>query len=98
MHENHDVATPPEVRARIVEALKLDLICPWAGRELSGERLPGHISPSSWYMAGFLMPSATPAESNSDPLEDEDLDEVPYEVRARRVEPVGLVYLWPETN
>ena len=21
-----------------------------------------------------------------------------YEVRARRVEPVGLVYLWPETN
>jgi hypothetical protein len=21
-----------------------------------------------------------------------------YEVRARRIEPVGLVYLWPETN
>ena len=21
-----------------------------------------------------------------------------YEVRAQRVEPVGLVYLWPETN
>jgi hypothetical protein len=21
-----------------------------------------------------------------------------YEVRAKRVEPVGLVYLWPETN
>jgi hypothetical protein len=21
-----------------------------------------------------------------------------YEVHARRVEPVGLVYLWPETN
>ena len=21
-----------------------------------------------------------------------------YEVRARRVEPIGLVYLWPETN
>ena len=21
-----------------------------------------------------------------------------YEIRARRVEPVGLVYLWPETN
>lgn len=21
-----------------------------------------------------------------------------YEVRARRIEPVGLVYLWPDTN
>ena len=35
---------------------------------------------------------------------DEDLEREPgrirafYEVRARRVEPVGLVYLWPETN
>ena len=35
---------------------------------------------------------------------DHDLTQEPqrvrefYEVRARRVEPVGLVYLWPETN
>jgi len=35
---------------------------------------------------------------------DHDLEREPqrirefYEVRARRVEPVGLVYLWPETN
>jgi hypothetical protein len=35
---------------------------------------------------------------------DRDLDQEPqriidfYEVRAQRVEPVGLVYLWPETN
>ena len=35
---------------------------------------------------------------------DHDLEQEPqrirkfYEVRARRVEPVGLVYLWPETN
>ena len=35
---------------------------------------------------------------------DRDLDHEPprvrafYEVRAQRVEPVGLVYLWPETN
>ena len=35
---------------------------------------------------------------------DRDLDQEParirafYEVQARRVEPVGLVYLWPETN
>ena len=37
-------------------------------------------------------------------LFDRDLAEEPqrirrfYEVQARRVEPVGLVYLWPETN
>ena len=35
---------------------------------------------------------------------DRDLETEPqrirefYEVKARRVEPVGLVYLWPETN
>jgi hypothetical protein len=35
---------------------------------------------------------------------DRDLEQEPqrirtfYEVRAKRVEPVGLVYLWPETN
>ncbi len=35
---------------------------------------------------------------------DRDLEHEPqrirefYEVRAQRVEPVGLVYLWPETN
>ena len=35
---------------------------------------------------------------------DRDLETEPqrvrafYEVRAKRVEPVGLVYLWPETN
>ena len=35
---------------------------------------------------------------------DRDLQQEPgrirafYEVQARRVEPVGLVYLWPETN
>ena len=35
---------------------------------------------------------------------DRDLEQEPgrirafYEVQAQRVEPVGLVYLWPETN
>ncbi|MEX1263843.1 MAG: DISARM system helicase DrmA [Actinomycetota bacterium] len=69
--------TSPEVRARLVEALKLDLIGPWAGHDLSDERLPGHIRPSNWYLAGFLIPSSSPVESSSDPDEDEDFDEVP---------------------
>ncbi len=34
-------ATSLEVRERLVEALKLDLVGPWAGHALSEERLPG---------------------------------------------------------
>jgi hypothetical protein len=30
-----------EVRERLVEALKLDLVGPWAGHTLADERLPG---------------------------------------------------------
>jgi hypothetical protein len=92
------ITTSPEVRGRLVEALMLDLIGQWAGHELADERLPGYIRPSNWYLASFLIPSATPPEGSSDPDDDEDLDEVPYEVKAQRLEPVGLVYLWPETN
>jgi len=69
--------TSQDVRTRIVEALKLDLIGPWEGHQLADERLPGHIRPSNWYLAGFVIPSATPAETSSDADEDEDFDEVP---------------------
>ena len=69
--------TSLEVRDRLVEALKLDLIGPWAGHALEEERLPGRYRPSNWYLAGFLIPSGTPAESSADSDEDEDFDEVP---------------------
>ena len=59
------VMTSVEVRERLVEALKLDLIGPWPDHELSEERLPGYIRPSNWYLAGFLIPSGTPVESSS---------------------------------
>ncbi len=51
-------ATSLEVRERLVEALKLDLVGPWAGHALSEERLPGWVRPSNWYLTGFLLPMA----------------------------------------
>ena len=74
--------TSLEVRERLVEALKLDLIGPWAGHALAEERLPGHIRPSNWYLAGFLIPAGSPPDESSDPDEDEDLEEVPAKSRA----------------
>ena len=56
-----------EVRVRLVEALKLDLVGPWAGHLLAGERLPGWVRPSNWYLTGFLIPSGTPPEKTADP-------------------------------
>jgi hypothetical protein len=53
-------ANSQEVRARLVEALKLDLVGPWAGHELAVEQPPGWVRPSSWYLTGFLIPSGTP--------------------------------------
>ncbi len=70
-------ATSVQVRARLVEALKLDLVGPWAGHELAEERLPGWVRPSNWYLTGFLIPSGTPPEKSADADEDDDLGEIP---------------------
>ena len=73
--------TPPanalEVRDRIMEALQLDLVGPWAGHQLAKELLPGWIRPSNWYLTGFVIPTGTPPEESSDPDEDDDLGEIP---------------------
>ncbi len=66
-----------EVRERLVEALKLDLVGPWAGHPLADERLPGRVRPSNWYLTGFLIPSGTPPEKSADADEDDDLSEIP---------------------
>jgi hypothetical protein len=62
-----------EVRARLVEALKLDLVGPWAGHALAEERLPGWVRPSNWYLTGFLIPSGTPPEKSADADENDDM-------------------------
>ena len=67
-----------EVRARLVNALKLDLVGPWAGHALAEERLQGWVRPSNWYLNGFLIPSGTPPERSADADEDDDMGgEVP---------------------
>ena len=70
--------TSPQVRARLAQALNLDLIGPRAQHELAEERLPGWVRPSNWYLTGFLVPSgARPEQQGVDADEDEDLDETP---------------------
>jgi len=66
------------VRTRLVEALKLDLVGPWAGHALSEERLSGWVRPSNWYLTGFLIPSGTPPDKAAAAGEDDDFGgEVP---------------------
>lgn len=66
-----------EVRMRLVEALKLDLVGPWAGHAFAEERLPGWVRPSNWYLTGFLIPSGSPPEKSADADEDDDFELVP---------------------
>jgi hypothetical protein len=66
-----------QVRARLVEALKLDLVGPWAGHVLANEQLPGWVRPSNWYLTGFLIPSGSRPDKSADADEDDDIDVVP---------------------
>ena len=66
-----------DVRERLVEALELNLVGPWAGHALAEERLQGWVRPSNWYRLGFLIPSGTPPEKATDPDEDDDLSVIP---------------------
>jgi hypothetical protein len=70
-------ATSLEVRERIVEALKLDLVGPCPGHGLADERLPGWVRPSNWYLTGFLIPLGTAPEKSADADEDEDFELIP---------------------
>ena len=65
-------ANSVEVRERLIEALKLDLVGPWAGHALAEERLPGWVRPSNWYLTGFLIPSDTPIYQRDDDDDDDD--------------------------
>ena len=64
--------TSREVRTRLEEALRLDLVGPWAGSEHASEELPE--APSHWYVTGFLVPNEAPSDQEEDPTADEQLD------------------------
>ncbi|HEX4999628.1 MAG TPA: DISARM system helicase DrmA [Terriglobia bacterium] len=75
MRSHPATATPLDVRGRLVEALQLDLVGPGPGHAFAEELIPGRVRPSTWYLTGFLMPAATPAEQSGDADSDEDLGE-----------------------
>jgi hypothetical protein len=62
---------PFDVRSRLVEALRLDLIGPENGSELESEALPQ--APSRWYLTGFLVPpeEASEAQRSDETAQDE---------------------------
>ena len=64
-------------RERLVEAVSLDLVGPWAGHRYAAECLRGWTRPSNWYLTGFLIPASTPPEAKADRDEDDNLDTVP---------------------
>jgi hypothetical protein len=68
----NDKVLSKDVRARLEEALRLDLVGPWAGSPHETEELPE--APSHWYVTGFLVPNEAPTDQKEDPTADEQLD------------------------
>src|SRR5437016_3112266 len=71
------IQTSEQVREDLVRALRLDLVGPVPTHHpedgpLAAERLP--MSPSRWYLTGFLVPHAAPEEQRSDEASQEELD------------------------
>ncbi len=74
-----------DLRGRLVTALGVDLIGPYAEDEVL--RLP----PSRWYLTGFLVPRSAPEEEIHDPTDDDELpagnDEYEEETAGAEPEP-----------
>lgn len=60
-----------EVRADLVEALRLDLVGPDNEHAFAEELLPE--SPNRWYLTGFLVPSKAPIDQRVDDSSDEEV-------------------------
>ncbi len=64
--------TSAQARAKLVEALELDLIGPSNGHAFERELLPR--SPRTWYLTGVLVPVDAKVEALEDPAHDEEID------------------------
>lgn len=64
---------PVEVRSKLVDALKLDLVGPSDTLGNPDEALPQ--SPSRWYLTGFLVPIGAERDQRADEAATEDLDQ-----------------------
>jgi hypothetical protein len=62
-----------EVRGKLVDALRLDLVGPSETLGDAKEALPQ--SPSRWYLTGFLVPLDASPEDKTDETATDDLDE-----------------------
>ena len=71
------MTTPNDIRADLIDALRLDLIGPRPNHlphaAYDAETLP--IAPSKWYLTGFLVPYEAPASQRGDDDGDETLDQ-----------------------
>jgi hypothetical protein len=68
-----ELLTSEDVRAGIVEALRLDLVGPTNDHPFADELLPE--SPRRWYLTGYLVPTALPSEAKkADESEEDDVD------------------------
>jgi len=65
--------TSAEVRSKLVEALRLDLVGPGVNLGDAQEVLPQ--APSRWYLTGFLVPLGAKAEQRADEAADDDFDD-----------------------
>jgi hypothetical protein len=65
--------TSAEARAKLVEALELDLVGPSNGHAFERELLPR--SPRTWYLTGMLVPVDARVEAREDPASDDDIDD-----------------------
>ncbi len=64
--------TSVEVRERLVETLRLDLVGPDNEHAFATELLPE--SPTRWYLTGFLVPTDAPVEQKFDETSAEEID------------------------
>ncbi|MGH8338678.1 MAG: hypothetical protein ACRETL_18050 [Gammaproteobacteria bacterium] len=67
-----EVASSIEVRSRLVEAIRLDLVGPDNRHAFAAEVLPE--SPSRWYLTGYLVPVDAPEEQRFDEQSQEEID------------------------
>ncbi len=65
--------TSAEVRSKLVEALRLDLVGPGTNLGDPKEVLPQ--APSRWYLTGFLVPLGAKAEQKTDETAADELDQ-----------------------
>ncbi|MDR1011568.1 MAG: DISARM system helicase DrmA [Opitutaceae bacterium] len=64
--------TSAEARDKILDALRLDLVGPWAGHPYERELLPE--TPTRWYLTGYLVPESAPIEQRTDAEAKDDVD------------------------